>query len=91
MAITNKDFATKGYEYKIDMASERGGIWLDRTFALRSTETVTFHVQLNGREGINLADLHRESIQRAIEILQAVLNPEPGPETKPASPSSPLA
>jgi len=91
MSITTKDFATKGYEYKIDMAAERGGIWIDRTYVLKTTETVTFHVQVKGREGLSLLDLHRESIQRAIEILQAALNPEPAPETKPSSVASQLA
>lgn len=69
MTITAKDFATKGYEYKIDLASERGGIWLNRTFSLKTGEAITFNVQLKGRPGMDLADLHKESIQRAIEIL----------------------
>ncbi|MEX3961056.1 hypothetical protein AB4Y42_02380 [Paraburkholderia sp. EG286B] len=91
MTIYSKDFATKGYDYKIDLASERGGIWLDRTFTLKTTEAVTVHVQLKGREGMNLVDLHRESIQRAIDILQAALNPENAPEQKPGSLASQLA
>jgi hypothetical protein len=85
MTITTRDFANKGYDYKIDMTNEKGGIWLDRTFALKTGETVSFHVQLIGRDGMSLVDLHRESIQRAIDMLQAVLNPEPGPEPKPES------
>ncbi|NWK44897.1 hypothetical protein [Ralstonia pickettii] len=91
MAITAKDFAMKGYEYKIDLASERGGIWLDRTVTLKTGETVSFNVQLEGRPEMDLTALHRESIQRVIEILQAVLNPEPEPESTAKSLTSRLA
>lgn len=91
MTITAKDFATKGYEYKIDLASERGGIWLNRTFSLKTGEAITFNVQLKGRPGMDLADLHKESIQRAIEILQAVLSPEPDPEPAPKALTNRLA
>lgn len=84
MSITSKDFASKGYDYKIDLASEKGGIWLSRTFALKSGETLAFNIQLIGHPDMSLEDLHQQSIERAIQLLQAAL--QPTPET-PQSPS----
>lgn len=82
MPITSNDGLNEGYEYKIDMAANGGGIWLDRTFPFKKGESVSFHVRLESDAGMTLVDLQRGSIQRAIEMLQAMLDPAEPPPSK---------
>ncbi|WP_146177564.1 hypothetical protein [Glaciimonas sp. PCH181] len=90
MTITSNDLVLKDLEYKIDMSSGNG-VWLDRSFSFKSGDSISFHIKVNARPEMSLLDLHRESLELAIRMLQARLDPKPVQEPANGSAASRLA
>lgn len=81
MALSSKDLKSDGYDYKIDVATQGKGIKIDRTFTFRSGETVSFTVFVSATKETTLVDLNNLSLDRAIEMIQAIRNPDSTQET----------
>ncbi|VWB83296.1 hypothetical protein BLA13014_03842 [Burkholderia aenigmatica] len=74
MTIKNEQLNFSEYAYKIDMAGGAGYV-IDRRFPLKNGESVTIHVEIDGKES-DLEKINVQSIERAIEILRAWLPEE---------------